>query len=95
MSWTRRRSPVTAMFGSGARRPGMTVTQSAVHASVNPDTAFTALNNAFLVSSGTQRHCKKESLSKTTKDYFWRQALDSEAAGDYAAAVANQKWRQG
>jgi predicted alpha-1,6-mannanase (GH76 family) len=49
--------------------------------SVNTDTAFTALNNAFLVSNGNQRYYK-ESLNGSEKDYFWRQALDIQAAED-------------
>ncbi|MFF5075461.1 ricin-type beta-trefoil lectin domain protein [Actinoplanes sp. NPDC000266] len=49
--------------------------------SANTDAAFTALNNAFLVSNGDQRYYK-ESLNQPAKDYFWRQALDIQAAED-------------
>lgn len=49
--------------------------------SANTDAGFTALNNAFLVSSGSQRYYR-ESLNNAQKDYFWRQALDIQAAED-------------
>lgn len=48
---------------------------------VNTDAAFAALNRAFLISNGNQRYYK-ESLNVTTKDYFWRQALDIQAVQD-------------
>ncbi|MFI7277793.1 glycoside hydrolase family 76 protein [Streptomyces sp. NPDC049879] len=48
---------------------------------VNTDAAFAALNSAFLISNGNQRYYK-ESLNKTAKDYFWRQALDIQAVQD-------------
>lgn len=48
---------------------------------VNTDATFDALNRAFLVSNGDRRYYK-ESLGKTEKDYFWRQALDIQAAED-------------
>ncbi|MEE4545563.1 RICIN domain-containing protein [Streptomyces sp. V4-01] len=47
----------------------------------NANAAFTALNNAFLVSNGNQRYYKT-SLNNTEKDYFWRQALDIQAVED-------------
>lgn len=47
----------------------------------NAGAAFAALNSAFLVSNGEQRYYK-ESLEKTEKDYFWRQALDIQAVQD-------------
>ncbi|WP_405056285.1 ricin-type beta-trefoil lectin domain protein [Kribbella sp. NBC_01505] len=50
-------------------------------ATVNADAAFDALNRAFLISDGDRRYYK-ESLAKTEKDYFWRQALDIQAAED-------------
>ncbi|WP_181785513.1 hypothetical protein [Streptomyces phytophilus] len=45
------------------------------------DAAFAALNRAFLVPNGDQRYYK-ESLDKTEKDCFWRQALDIQAVQD-------------
>ncbi len=80
---------------------GMTVTRSAAHAasaeavpfSVNTDASFTALNNAFLVSSGTQRYYK-ESLGNPEKDYFWRQALDIQAAEDVYTSTGRATTRE-
>ncbi|MET8044322.1 glycoside hydrolase family 76 protein [Micromonospora sp. NPDC005215] len=48
---------------------------------VNLDSAFAAMNNAFLVSNGSQRYYKT-SLNNGEKDYFWRQALDIQAVQD-------------
>lgn len=47
----------------------------------NANAAFTALNNAFLISNGNQRYYKT-SLNNAEKDYFWRQALDIQAVED-------------
>lgn len=56
------------------------------------DAAFAALNSAFLVSNGDQRYYK-ESLSKTEKDYFWRQALDIQAVQDVHDSVPRAETR--
>lgn len=51
--------------------------------SANPlaDMAIEGYNNTFLVSMGTTQYYK-ESLSVTTKDYFWCQALDIQMLED-------------
>ncbi|MGX6607892.1 ricin-type beta-trefoil lectin domain protein [Micromonosporaceae bacterium Da 78-11] len=71
---------------------GMTTTRTAAYASVSADTAFTAYNNAFLVSSGNLRYYK-ESLDKSEKDYFWRQALDIQAAEDVYVSTGSTATR--
>ncbi|MFB7657876.1 MULTISPECIES: glycoside hydrolase family 76 protein [unclassified Streptomyces] len=58
----------------------------------NMDAAFAALNSAFLISNGNQRYYK-ESLNKTWKDYFWRQALDIQAVQDVHDSVPRAETR--
>ncbi len=45
------------------------------------DTALNAYNAAFLVTSGNTQYYK-EALNVSTKDYFWRQALDIQMVED-------------
>ncbi|SMD26009.1 glycoside hydrolase family 76 protein [Kibdelosporangium aridum] len=68
----------TAPIAQGAPAPAAPVVTPLT---MNTDAAFDALNRAFLVSDGNRRYYK-ESLGKTEKDYFWRQALDIQAAED-------------
>lgn len=48
---------------------------------INVDQAFNAFNNAFLIRNGGASYYR-ESLNVSGKDYFWRQALDIQAAED-------------
>ncbi|MFC8225737.1 glycoside hydrolase family 76 protein [Streptomyces sp. NPDC057287] len=64
-----------------AERPPEGATGAKPSGTGNTDAAFAALNSAFLVSNGDQRYYK-ESLTRTDKDYFWRQALDIQAVQD-------------
>jgi glycosyl hydrolase family 76/ricin-type beta-trefoil lectin protein len=86
----KRASILAAVAASAAVAIAVTTAQShaettpgpvAVAPSANVAPAFAALNSAFLSSNGTQRFYK-ESLNKGDKDYFWRQALDIQAAED-------------
>ncbi len=47
----------------------------------NADAAFNSYNASFLVTSGSTQYYK-ESLNVSTKDYFWRQALDIQMVED-------------
>ncbi len=72
---------MVAVGATAARSVAETEPGPVVPLTANLDSAFAALNNAFLVSNGDQRYYK-ESLAKAEKDYFWRQALDIQAAQD-------------
>ncbi|NEA40603.1 glycoside hydrolase family 76 protein [Streptomyces sp. SID11385] len=74
----------------GASAPGFAASGAGTLGTDNAAAAFAAFNNAFLISDGDQRYYK-ESLDKTTKDYFWRQALDIQAVQDvYDSAPSTQ-----
>lgn len=47
----------------------------------NADAMFNAINSSFLVTSGNTQYYK-EALNVSTKDYFWRQALDIQMVED-------------
>ncbi|SDE02285.1 glycoside hydrolase family 76 protein [Pedobacter soli] len=47
----------------------------------NADAAFDAYNTSFLVTSGNTQYYK-EALNVSSKDYFWRQALDIQMVED-------------
>ncbi|MFJ1959068.1 glycoside hydrolase family 76 protein [Streptomyces microflavus] len=71
----------TQSFAAVPRRLSEAAPRAAVLGTDNTGAAFAALNRAFLIYNGDQRYYK-ESLSKTEKDYFWRQALDIQAVQD-------------
>ncbi|MFG1606953.1 glycoside hydrolase family 76 protein [Actinoplanes sp. NPDC049265] len=91
------RSAVVALVAVVIAASGVAVTMRPASADVvpmsaNTDAALTALNNAFLVSNGNQRYYK-ESLGKTDKDYFWRQALDIQAVEDVYESTGRAETR--
>lgn len=52
-----------------------------VDANTNADAAFNSYNSSFLVTSGSTQYYK-EALNVSSKDYFWRQALDIQMVED-------------
>ncbi len=89
-----RRSLLAAAAGASMAVVAGTAARSsaAVLGTNNMDAAFSALNSAFLVSNGNQRYYK-ESLNKSGKDYFWRQALDIQAVQDVHDSVPRTETR--
>ncbi len=60
---------------------GTAPTVSLLDANANADATFNAYNTSFLVTSGNTQYYK-EALNVSSKDYFWRQALDIQMVED-------------
>jgi predicted alpha-1,6-mannanase (GH76 family) len=59
----------------------LTASRAAAITAGDADTAFNAYNASFLVTSGNTQYYM-EALNVSTKDYFWRQALDIQMVED-------------
>lgn len=87
------RTATQSSAATPAARPAAAAPGAVTLGTIHTDAAFAALNSAFLISNGDQRYYK-ESLDKTEKDYFWRQALDIQAVQDVHDSAPGTETRE-